>query len=123
MVNVLNKSMANLRKVKIQLENGSDNEKIRAYTKLLLLNTLICDNDFLNSLIDLFAKLMERELSEESLKNIEHKISDYDNNFIDYLKYVSYEKFLLSINRLVETEKKSKLTIKSTNSISNNMFK
>ena len=38
-------------------------------------------------------------------------------------KYVSYEKFLLSINRLVETEKKSKLTIKSTNSISHNMFK
>lgn len=99
------KSMSNLKKIKMQLEDNPDSEKINAYAKLLLLNTLICDNDFLDSLVNLFLKLMEKEKVEESLKNIKHHISDYDNDYIDYLKYVSYEKFIQSINKLVETEK------------------
>ena len=99
------KSMSNLKNVKMQLDNNTDSEKIKAYTKLLLLNTLICDNDFLDSLVNLFSKLIEKENVSESLKNMEHTISNYDNDYIDYLKYVSYEKFIQSINKLVETEK------------------
>ena len=45
--------------------------------------------------------IIEKENVSESLKNMEHTISNYDNDYIDYLKYVSYEKFIQSINKLV----------------------
>lgn len=116
------KAMASLKAIKSQINNGTDKEKCNAYIKQLLVNTLISDNDFLDSLVNLFSQLMQKELINDSYRNIEHKIATIEEDYINYLRYVSYEKFVSSINGLIENQLVSNRVIESSENITNSMF-
>ena len=65
---------------------------------------------------------MQKELINDSYRNIEHKIATIEEDGINYLRYVSYEKFVSSINGLIENQVVSNRVIESSENIANSMF-
>jgi len=99
------KSFKELKRLKKESENDSLDNNYENTIKLFLINSIINDNEFLESFSHLVPTVIGRKQLDEKYKNKEsYKPFSLDTKFIDYLKYSTYERYINYLNKLIDLE-------------------
>lgn len=98
-------SIERLKQLKKESENDSLDNNYENTIKLFLINSIINDNDFLESFSHLVPTLIGRKQLDEKYKNTPtYTPFSVDAKFTDYLKYSTYERYINYLNRLIDLE-------------------
>lgn len=99
------KSIEELKRLKKESENDSLDNNYSNTIKLFLINSIINDNDFLESFSHLVPTVIGRKQLDEKYKNASsYTPFSVDTKFIDYLKYSTYERYINYLNKLIDLE-------------------
>lgn len=99
------KSIEELKRLKKESENDSLDNNYSNTIKLFLINSIINDNDFLESFSHLVPTVIGRKQLDEKYKNVSsYTPFSVDTKFIDYLKYSTYERYINYLNKLIDLE-------------------
>ena len=99
------KSIKELKRLKKESENDSLDNNYSNTIKLFLINSIINDNDFLESFSHLVPTVIGRKQLDEKYKNASsYTPFSVDTKFIDYLKYSTYERYINYLNKLIDLE-------------------
>ena len=95
-----------LKHLKKESENDSLDNNYKNTIKLFLINSIINDNDFLESFSRLVPTLIGRKQLDDKFKGQRTFVPFLvDKDFIDYLKYSAYEQYIDYLNRLIKLDK------------------